>query len=249
MGIVDIEDITLSEQHEQITVIHETSVSDPYLYAPLDLNPLDTHNHTGFLYISNQPQYLTNLSVHVSPGAVQSGQPVLITVSATDNLGNPVPNALLSISYGGQALASIMTNNSGEGYYTLRPAQTGSVIVGYGNKSAQASICVYAPSAAPTHLAVAVSPNTVKIVNGAVQGGPVIVNITMSDYLWNPDSGPIVLSYTDSGGHTALVLNVINGVIAFNYVPLAVIDQVQFVATYNDTLSAWDTLSQVAGGS
>lgn len=244
MGTVDVESVQLSEQHEQIKVTHETSVSDPYFYAPLDLNPINTHNHTGFLYMSSQPQYPSNLSVHISPGSVQTSQPVVITAGAIDGNGNPCPNVLLTISYQvgnalPQTLSSVMTNVSGESYFTFRPTVSGTVIVQYQDKSAQASVNVYTPDTSVAHLGITVSPHSI------TAGTLAVVSITMSDRLWEPASGIVTLQYTDSSGSHTVMISIVNGVGQYIYTPLLVPMQITFTVSY-EGLVAWDTLLQVS---
>lgn len=117
-------------------IIYEAAKETPFYRAEeVVCNPILTHNHTGFLYITeNQEQQIKDLMVYLSDQNISSSglEQVLLTARVVDAYNNPCPNKLVKI-YRDDILidGTYQTNEAGEVYLYDKPTPPDSLISVY----------------------------------------------------------------------------------------------------------------------
>ncbi|MES9780227.1 PA14 domain-containing protein [Bacillus thuringiensis] len=112
---------------KNMRVIYESAKETPFYRAKeIVLNPLLTHNHTGFLYLSETgEQDAKTIQAHLSDKIISNSgkEKVLVTVSILDKYNNPCPNKIVKIYRDDKPIdAEFITNEAGEVYIYDTPA-------------------------------------------------------------------------------------------------------------------------------
>lgn len=123
--------ITLHENIDTIRsfnmeIIYEAAKETPfYKTSEVCFNPLLSHNHTGFLYLSQDTdQAVKELEVKLSSRTLGSSgkEKVLVTAKVVDSYNNPCPNKMVNVWRDGILIKKdILTNDAGEIYVTDTP--------------------------------------------------------------------------------------------------------------------------------
>lgn len=124
------------EKMKNFEVIYEGAMETPFYRATeVMTNPILNHNHTGFLYITENPEQmvkdlLTNLSSDVISDSGM--EKVLLTVKVVDQYDNPIPNKKVTIYRDGEMInEEFITNHAGEVYFYDEPTPTSELISVY----------------------------------------------------------------------------------------------------------------------
>ncbi|AOQ24739.1 hypothetical protein MTAT_04620 [Moorella thermoacetica] len=121
-ALVQLCDPSYDGQFAFVTASYESSVYEPYYVAEeIELNPINNHNHTGFLYISNSNQALDTacLNIAITPNELPVGKKETVTcvVTLTDAMGNPIPYVLIDLFFNDRLLIHAYTDSAGEVVY------------------------------------------------------------------------------------------------------------------------------------
>lgn len=117
-------------------ILYEAAKETPFYRATeVVFNPLLNHNHTGFLYITeNAEQNVKDLMVNLSDDTLSNSglEKVLLTVRVLDQYNNPCPNKLVKILRDGILIGEeYSTNDAGEVYLYDTPVPTEELISMY----------------------------------------------------------------------------------------------------------------------
>lgn len=102
----------------EVTISYEGHNSSPFYRANgIVTNPVLSHNHKGFLYITNiLDKEAKHVTINVSPKrlAVAGNEKVTVTAQVLDALDNPIPEKEVSIYRDGSLVYQGKTNEAGE---------------------------------------------------------------------------------------------------------------------------------------
>jgi|GEM_PF-6546132 len=135
-------------------IIYEGDAYSPYYRAKeIALNPILTHNHKGFLYLTNKildtPK---SVEISVSPKTLASDGlgKVLLTGKVLDKYNNPIQNKAVDVYRDGNLIYSGPTNRAGEVYVYDKPVPRADMISNYQiiceDLNNQALLNFYAPN-------------------------------------------------------------------------------------------------------
>lgn len=124
------------EKMKDMEIIYESAKETPFYRATeVVFNPILNHNHTGFLYITEEEkQDVKDLAVTLSEKTLSNSglEKVVLTTKAIDRYGNPCPNKLVKISRDGILISeSKVTNDAGEVYLYDTPVPPESLVSTY----------------------------------------------------------------------------------------------------------------------
>lgn len=219
-ALIQLGEPSYEGQFSFVTVSYESSVYDPYYTAEeIELNPINCHNHTGFLYVSNSYQDLktANLKLTISPDELPENKKEIVTLAATltDARGNPIPGALVDLAFNDRVLAHLYTDAAGEVVYSAYFDTFGVVEATCDVLTATAELRSYtAQEASNYHLRLTLTPVQ-------ADNQPVRVQIQAYDTAWQPvvnanvrlehynDSGNLVVTtlLTDAYGRAEYIYN------------------------------------------
>ncbi len=178
-----------------------------YRAEEISLNPILTHNHKGFLYLTNKENDITKgVEINVSPKTLSSDGlgKVLVTGSITDKYNNPIQNKKVSIYRDGILLYEGETNRAGEVYLYDQPVATTEMISRYqitcDSLSNQALLNYFVPNLSKrSYIEMKVS----KPVLMAGQEDYSTIYMTLRNEKWESISSQVIIvSYTDTMGET-----------------------------------------------
>jgi hypothetical protein len=117
-------------------IIYEAAKDTPFYRATeVVFNPILNHNHTGFLYITEQTeQDVKDVMVYLSDKTLSNSglEKVLLTVRVVDKYDNPCPNKLVKIYRDGILVGEdYVTNEAGEVYLYDQPIPTDELVSVY----------------------------------------------------------------------------------------------------------------------
>lgn len=116
-------------------VIYESAKETPYYKAKeIMFNPLLTHNHTGFLYITEQEeQIVKDIELTLSEKTLSNSGKERVNAIAkiVDSFNNPCPNKVVKIYRDGILVKEEATNSDGEVYLYDTPTPPADLISTY----------------------------------------------------------------------------------------------------------------------
>lgn len=142
-GILVANDIAKIQLHhnydaskmKNMQIIYEAAKETPFYRATeATFNPILSHNHTGFLYITETPdQTVKDIKVILSEKTLSNSgkEKVSVTAQIVDGYNNPCPNKLVKIYRDGILIQESITNVDGEVYLYDTPTPTSSLISTY----------------------------------------------------------------------------------------------------------------------
>ncbi|GAK42073.1 hypothetical protein TCA2_4565 [Paenibacillus sp. TCA20] len=123
------------DKMKDMEIIYEGDAFSPFYRAKeIALNPLLTHNHKGFLYLTNKildtPK---SVDINVSPKTLSSDGlgKVLVTGKVLDKYNNPIQNKNVDVYRDGELIYSGPTNRAGEVYVYDKPVPRAEMISVY----------------------------------------------------------------------------------------------------------------------
>jgi hypothetical protein len=196
------------EKFKDMEIIYEGDAMSPYYRAEeVSFNPILTHNHRGFLYITNkledQPK---SVEINVSPKTLPANGigKVLVTGKVLDKYNNPIQNKHVAIYRDGELVYSGPTNRAGEVYLYDKPIVNGDLITKYqiicDDLNNLALLNYYIPDVQDRYY---VELKTSKAAVMAGQNDTATVTITLRDENWGVVRGEqLTVSYKDTKGVT-----------------------------------------------
>jgi PA14 domain len=125
-----------SSKMKNMQIIYEAAKETPFYRATeVVFNPILNHNHTGFLYITEEEeQDVKDLLVSLSEKTLSNSglEKVVLTAKVIDKYGNPCPNKLVKILRDGILISEDkITNDAGEVYLYDTPRPPSGLISTY----------------------------------------------------------------------------------------------------------------------
>jgi hypothetical protein len=201
-----------SSKMKNMEIIYESAMETPfYRGTEVVFNPILNHNHTGFLYITEEEdQDAKDLMVSLSEKTLSNSgiEKVVLTAKVIDKYGNPCPNKVVKILRDGILISdSKITNEAGEVYLYDTPIPPSGLISTYTVQSegiTKEALLNYFVDNQAERFYLDVVAEKLSIMAGVNDIST--IKVTLRDENWNTSGGGKVIkvTYRDTYGQTRI---------------------------------------------